>query len=147
MLILGVGNILMGDDGLGVHIVRHIEESGVDLPRGVELLDGGTAGYDLVGLVKDFDRIVIVDALRAEDAPGSVYRFSPDDAAAVSGRWSTHDAGIMDVVRALDLMGLQPEIVFVGIVPGPIAGIAPGISAAVRDSIPRAVDIILDAAR
>ena len=147
VLILGIGNILMGDDGLGVHIVRHIAETEAGLPRGVELLDGGTAGYDLMGLMRDFDKIVVVDALGAEDAPGSVYRFTPDCAGAAPGRWSVHDAGIAAAIRALDLLGRLPEIEFVGIVPDRIAGMDLEISRPVRDSIPRAVKIILDAAR
>lgn len=147
VLILGVGNILMADEGLGVHIVRHIRDAGPDLPRGVELLDGGTAGYDLMGLMRDFDKIVIVDALGTDDAPGSIYRFTPADAAAVPARWSLHEAGIMNVIQALDLAGNLPEIEFVGMVPGPVTGFGLEISGPVRESMPRAVEIILDAAR
>jgi hydrogenase maturation protease len=146
VLILGIGNILRGDDGLGVAIVKHIEESGMALPRGVELLDGGTAGFDLLGLIDDYDKIVIVDALKTNDKPGSVYRFTPEHAVETRAQYSLHEVGIMEVIRTLKLMEHNPEIEFVGVVPENISDLDINISQAVRESIPRAVEVILDAA-
>jgi len=146
VLILGIGNLLRSDDGLGVHIIRYIEEAGAVLPDGIELLDGGTAGFDLMGLIENYDKIVIVDALKANDAPGSIYRFTPDHAVETRSRFSLHEVGIMEVIRLLRLMNHKPEIEFVGIVPENISDFDINISPAVRESIPRAVEVILDAA-
>lgn len=146
VLILGIGNMLRGDDGLGVHIVRQMQESGIPLPEGVELLDGGTAGFDLLGLIDGFDKIVIVDALNADDRPGSIYRFTPEHAVSRGARFSLHEVGIMEVIRTLNIMDHNPEIEFVGIVPENIRDIDTTISEAVRESVPRAVKVILDAA-
>ena len=146
VLILGIGNILRSDDGLGVYIIRHMEESGVPLPEGVELLDGGTAGFDLLGLIDGYDKIVIVDALKTNDKPGSIYRFTPEHAVESRARFSLHEVGIMEVIKTLRIMDHNPEIEFVGIVPDNICDIDTNISQAVRESIPRAVDVILDAA-
>ncbi|OHD64066.1 MAG: hypothetical protein A2176_08620 [Spirochaetes bacterium RBG_13_51_14] len=145
-MILGIGNILRSDDGLGVYIIRHMEESGVPLPEGVELLDGGTAGFDLLGLIDGYDKIVIVDALKTNDKPGSIYRFTPEHAVESRARFSLHEVGIMEVIKTLRIMDHNPEIEFVGIVPDNICDIDTNISQAVRESIPRAVDVILDAA-
>jgi len=146
VLILGIGNLLKSDDGLGVHIVRYMEESGAALPEGVELLDGGTAGFDLLGLIENYDKIVIVDALKADDKLGSIYRFTPEHAVETRSRFSLHEVGIMEVIRVLRILDRNPEIEFIGIVPENIDDINTNISPAVKESIPRAVEMILDAA-
>ncbi|MBN1497111.1 MAG: HyaD/HybD family hydrogenase maturation endopeptidase [Spirochaetes bacterium] len=146
VLILGIGNTLRRDDGLGVFIVRHMEESGTPLPEGVDLLDGGTAGFDLLGLIDGYDKIVIVDALRTNDTPGSIYRFSPEHAVERRIGYSLHEVGIMEVIRTLRLTDNDPEIEFVGIVPENITDLDTTISPAVLESVPRAVEVILDAA-
>jgi hydrogenase maturation protease len=146
VLILGIGNTLRSDDGLGVYIVRHIEETGVTLPKGVDLLDGGTAGFDLLGLIDGYDKIVIVDALKVDDKPGSIYRFTPEHAVDRRAQFSLHEVGIMEVIKTLRIIDHNPEIEFVGIVPDNINDIDTNLSTAVRESIPRAVEVILEAA-
>jgi len=123
-----------------------MEESGTPLPEGVDLLDGGTAGFDLLGLIDGYDKIVIVDALRTNDTPGSIYRFSPEHAVERRIGYSLHEVGIMEVIRTLRLTDNDPEIEFVGIVPENITDLDTGISPAVLESVPRAVEVILDAA-
>lgn len=146
VLILGIGNTLRADDGLGVYIVQHMEETGVLLPEGVELLDGGTAGFDLLGLIDGYDKIVIVDALKTNDRPGSVYRFTPEHAVDRRAQYSLHEVGIMEVIRTLRIAGDDPEIEFVGVVPESIQDLETTISQAVIESVPRAIEVILDAA-
>jgi hydrogenase maturation protease len=146
VLILGIGNTLRADDGLGVYIVQHMQEAGVILPEGVELLDGGTAGFDLLGLIDGYDKIVIVDALKADDKPGSIYRFTPEHAVERRAQYSLHEVGIMEVIRTLRITGNDPEIEFVGIVPENIRDLDTTISQTVIESVPRAVEVILDAA-
>jgi hydrogenase maturation protease len=146
VLILGIGNTLKSDDGLGVYIINKMMESEDSLPEGVDLLDGGTAGFDLLGLIEGYDKIVIVDALRTSDKPGSIYRFMPGNAVESRAQFSLHEVGIMEVIKTLRIMDCNPEIEFVGIVPENIDDINITISQAVLDSIPRAVEVILDAA-
>ncbi len=137
---------MRSDDGLGVFIVKQMEESGIPLTEGVSLLDGGTAGFDLLGLIDGYDKIVIVDALKADDKPGSIYRFTPEHAVDSRARISMHEVGIMEVIKTLRIMDNNPEIEFVGIVPENISDMNTTISQAVMESIPRAVEVILDAA-
>jgi hydrogenase maturation protease len=146
VLILGIGNTLRSDDGLGVFIVKHMEESGMRLPEGVSLLDGGTAGFDLLGLIDGYDKIVIVDALKTDDKPGSIYRFTPEHAVEKRASISMHEVGIMEVIKTLRIMDSNPEIEFVGIVPENISDMNTTISQAVMECVPRAVEVILDAA-
>lgn len=146
VLILGIGNILHSDDGIGVHVVNRIIESGISLPENIEIMDGGTAGYDLLPVLQGRERIIIVDALKADDAPGSIYRFTPDNAVASSARFSLHEVGILEVIRSLRLLGENPGIEIIGIVPEDITTLDIKISPAVLESVPHVIDVILDAA-
>lgn len=144
-LVLGVGNILQSDDGLGVYIVNRLVESGIDLPDHVEVVDGGTAGFDLLPLMKGKDKIIVVDALRTGDPPGSLYRFTPDQIASAGHGLSLHDVGIGQIIKTLKLLGENPEIQIIGIVPDDIDTLDIAISPAVRETVPRAIELILDA--
>ncbi|MCP4133446.1 MAG: hydrogenase maturation protease [bacterium] len=146
ILILGIGNLLQKDDGLGVHIVNHMQETGTPLPENVEIVDGGTAGFDLVPLMKDQDKIIIVDALKADDVPGSVYRFPAEHLADTGQTYSLHDMGVKKILDVLKIMGDDPEVEIIGIVPEDIGTLEIGISDSVKRSIPKVVDQIIDAA-
>lgn len=146
ILILGIGNLLMKDDGVGSHIIQYLEESGVELPEGAEIYDGGTAGYDLIPLMKEREKIVIVDALKVDDEPGSVYRFSPEHLVSSKQVYSLHDLGVREIIKQLQILGDEPNIEIIGIVPEDIETLEIGLSDSVRKSIPKAVEQILDAA-
>ncbi|MBP7585038.1 MAG: HyaD/HybD family hydrogenase maturation endopeptidase [Spirochaetes bacterium] len=144
VLVLGIGNILMKDDGIGVHVANRMMESG-DLPGNVEVIDGGTAGFDLIPLMSDREKIIIIDALSMDDAPGSVYRFRPDDVDSARRGYSLHEVGIMEVIRTLRMMGGNPEIEFVGIVTEDISTLDISLSDAVMGAVPKAVSAVMDA--
>ncbi len=146
VLILGIGNILQSDDGIGVHIINQMQMSDIPLPENIELMDGGTAGHDLIALMEGRDKIVIVDALKAQGNPGEIYRFKPEQAKTTRMNYSLHEIGIMEVIRDLNILGENPEIEFVGIIPEDITTMDITISNAVRESIPRAIEVILEAA-
>ena len=146
VLILGVGNILQKDDGIGVHIVQYIQDQHIPLPDNVEVVDGGTAGYDLIPIIQGHDKVIIVDALKVEDRPGSIYRFSAEHLAAQENTFSMHDIGIRGIIDSLKIMGEQPSIEIIGIVPEDIATLDIGISDSVKGSIPQAVKQIIQAA-
>lgn len=146
VLILGIGNILQSDDGLGVHLIQDILESHPDLPENIEVVDGGTAGFDLIPLMSGKDKIVIVDALKTDDNPGSIYRFTPENAVATRSGFSLHEVGMMEIIRTLRLMGENPEIEIVGIVPEDISTLEISVSPAVKNAFPRAIEVILESA-
>lgn len=143
VLILGIGNILQSDDGIGIHIVNHIAKS-IKLPDDVEAIDGGTAGFDLVPLLTGREKIIIVDALRVDDKPGSIYRFKPEDARKTRA-FSLHEVGIIEIIDMLRLLGENPEIEIIGVVPEDIDTLDMNISPSVRRSIPQVIIHIMDA--
>jgi len=146
VLILGIGNILHKDDGLGVFIVNEINTSVKDIPKNVELADGGVLGYDLLPLMSGREKIVIVDALKVDDVPGSIYRFPAKHLKDGNNKFSLHEMGVKKLVDMLTLTGETPDIEIIGIVPEDIHTLEIGISDSVKKTIPKAVEYILNAA-
>jgi hydrogenase maturation protease len=111
VLVLGVGNVLLGDEGAGVHAVRAMEAEA--WPSHVTLLDGGTGGFHLLSLFEEFDRIVLVDATMDGQPPGTVRVIHPRFASDCPRTLSAHDIGLKDLVESAALLGLTPEVVLV----------------------------------
>ena len=76
--VLGIGNILMGDEGFGVHFVRWFANRYRET-YGVKIIDGGTLGYALLDIICSCDHLIVVDVLKVQDAPGSMYRFNKEE--------------------------------------------------------------------
>ena len=108
VLVLGVGNLLMGDEGAGIHVLRALEEAPV--PAGVRLLDGGTAGIDLLEDVTEAQSIVMVDATRDGRPAGTVTLLRPEAPAAIPQGLSAHDFGLKDLFAAATLLRGMPSI-------------------------------------
>ena len=116
-LIAGLGNILMGDEGVGAKVVEEIEKR-CDLPEGVSLMDGGTAGYALIDYFKEYDRVVIIDAVTGGGAAGTIYRLNYDDILQRPDlKLSGHQIGLPEVLLLADKLGDLPEIVLIGVEP------------------------------
>lgn len=117
-LVLGVGNILLSDEGVGVHAVRLLRER-YRFPQEVEILDGGTLGLDLLPYVEEADRLLIVDAVQMDAPPGTVARLEGAEVSAVLGlKYSPHQVGLSDLLGAARLLGRAPaEVVLWGVQP------------------------------
>lgn len=117
-LVLGLGNILLKDDGVGVHAVRALEE-GYSFSEGVELLDGGTKGLDLLPYVEGCERLLILDALEMDAPPGTVKVVEGDAISAVlSTKLTVHQIALPDLLFAARFMGVAPrESALVGVQP------------------------------
>jgi hydrogenase maturation protease len=118
VLVLGLGNVLCGDDGAGVIAVHRIRRELV-LPAGVRVVDGGTLGLDLLALLAASDRVILIDAVRGDGPPGALVRLAGDDVApAVYERLSPHQVGVADLLTGATLCDHYPhEVVIAGIVP------------------------------
>ena len=108
VLILGIGNALMGDEGVGVHVARCLAEQ--TLPRGVECLDGGTGGFHLLEPMQDSDRIVLIDATVDGAAPGTVRRLQPKFSRDYPRTLTAHDIGLKDLLDAFHLSDRTPDV-------------------------------------
>lgn len=118
VLVLGVGNILLQDEGVGVHAVDALQ-NGYDLPAGVEVIDGGTSGMDLLEIIAGRDHLIVVDAVKTGQPPGTVVRLGSDQVRAFfRTKISPHQLGLSDVLASATLSGEQPrEVSLIGMVP------------------------------
>jgi hydrogenase maturation protease len=118
VLVLGLGNVLLGDDGLGAAATACIERD-YRIPPGVRLEDGGTLGLSLLGLLADSDHVILVDAVRADAPAGTLVRLGGADVAdAVRDRLSPHQVGVADLLNAARLINRYPSTVtLIGLVP------------------------------
>ena len=118
VLVLGLGNVLLGDDGLGAAAAARIERD-YRIPPGVRLEDGGTLGMSLLGLIAESEHVILVDAVRTDDPPGTFVRLDGADVMdAVRDRLSPHQVGVADLLDAARLIDCYPATVtLLGLVP------------------------------
>jgi hydrogenase maturation protease len=112
-LVMGLGNVLMGDEGIGVEVVRAIELCGV--PAGVECLDGGTGGFTLLEPLENADRIILIDASADENPIGTVTRTTPRFSRDYPPTLTAHDVGMKDLLDMFYIQGGQHEIILYAI--------------------------------
>ncbi|MFI5184949.1 MAG: HyaD/HybD family hydrogenase maturation endopeptidase [Vicinamibacteria bacterium] len=144
LLVLGLGNVLCGDDGLGAVAIARIRAR-YEIPEGVSVLDGGTLGLSLLPYVEDAEKVILVDAIRAEAPPGSFVRLEGDEVGpAVAGRLSVHQVGVADLLDAARWRGRFPEeLVLLGLVPETLE-VGLTRSARVEAGLPGLVDRVAD---
>jgi hydrogenase maturation protease len=141
VLVLGVGNLLMGDEGVGVHAVRALMER--PLPPHVDVVDGGTAGPELLHFVEGSDRVLIIDAVEAGEEPGAILRFTPQDVTAQAGDLaiSLHQTKVLEVLALAAYLGRDlPPIVIYGVQPEAMAW-----STELSPTVQKRLDALLDA--
>lgn len=145
-LVLGVGNLLWADEGFGVRCVEAFAER-FEIPENLTVADGGTQGLYLVDFFRDYDPIVIFDAVDFGDAPGSIRVVENDEIPAfVAGRKvSLHQAGLQDVIACARLLGGCAEnMLLVGVQPVELEDYGGSLRDAVRARIPEALNIAQD---
>jgi len=141
-VILGVGNVLMGDEGVGVLVARHLTETGV--PGDIPIIDGGTGGFHLLEYFQDYDRVVLVDATLDGQAPGNVSVTKPRFSSEYPPTLSAHDIGLKDLLDAVYLLGQSPEIILFAISVARVDGVTLEMSPAVAESVPRVAQQVAD---
>jgi hydrogenase maturation protease len=119
-VVLGVGNVIMGDEGVGVRCAEWLESR---VPAGVVVIDGGTSTHELLGELENLDLLVIVDAVATASPPGTLVRLEGDHIpSAFSNKLSPHQHGINDLLANLALLGRSPKrLVLFGVQPKTIA--------------------------
>jgi len=147
VLVLGLGNVLCRDDGAGVVAVHRIRRE-LELPSNARVVDGGTLGLDLLSLIAASDRVILVDAVRADGPPGTLVRLVGDEVApAVYERLSMHQIGVADLLAGAALCDRYPiEVVIVGVVPESTE-LGLGCTQEVSDRLPALVERVIDELR
>jgi hydrogenase maturation protease len=143
-LVLGIGNPLRADDGVGIHITEALRQETVCDTTDIK---DGISGLDILGAITGYDRIIIVDALQSSGKPGTIYRFSPEDLGfqKTLHTFSTHD---MDFLATIELgksifAGRMPkEIIIIAVEADDITTVSEHCTPGVEKAIPKAVDVI-----
>jgi hydrogenase maturation protease len=116
-MVLGLGNLLFSDDGLGVHAIDCLRQD-QRVGSGVTLLDGGTQGLNLIPHIWGFPRLLVIDAVDVGEASGTVVRFEGSALDGLPGKPTVHQLGFADLMVAMKLLGDSPEeVVVLGVQP------------------------------
>lgn len=121
ILVLGIGNLVMSDDGVGVKVVQRLQR-GFRFAETVEIMDGGTLGLDLLPKLEGIERLIVVDAVETGGAPGTCIRLLGEELPiALATKVSPHQMGLKDLLAVAELMGHMPrEMVLIGVQPASI---------------------------
>jgi hydrogenase maturation protease len=121
VLVLGIGNLVMSDDGVGVKVVQQLQR-GYRFAENVEILDGGTLGLDLLPKLEGVDHLIVVDAVETGQKPGTCIRLTGEELPiALETKLSPHQMGLKDLLSVARLLGHSPgEMVLIGVQPGSI---------------------------
>ena len=140
-LVLGLGNVIMGDEGVGVHVVRALEKH--TLPAGVECLDGGTGGFILLEPLENAGRIILIDAAADGNPPGTVTRTTPRFSSDYPPTLTAHDIGVKDLLDAFYMQGGSRDVVLYAIAIDPRQPISMELSPAIAKASQEAEQRIL----
>jgi hydrogenase maturation protease len=140
-LIVGMGNLLYRDEGIGVHVIQAMEK--MELPGHVELLDIGTSTMDLISYLKEIKKLVVIDAMRAGGEPGTIYKCKPEDLLPKDGGpISLHEIGLLETLGMAKKLGMEIETVIVGVEPE-IMEWGMELTEKVKNKIPLIIEAVL----
>jgi hydrogenase maturation protease len=141
VLLLGIGNLLMGDEGVGVAVVRRLER--LDLPADVECLDGGTGSFALLEPMQRAGRVILVDATVDGSPPGSVHRLEPRFSRDYPRSLTAHDIGLKDLLDAFHLLGDPTPVTLFAVSIPPLSELGMELSPPVAAAVPEVVRRVL----
>ncbi len=144
VLVLGIGNSLMSDDGFGIRVVEQLQRR-YRFPDDVRVLDGGTLGLDLLPHLEGVERLLIVDAIDMRQSPGEVFRLEGEEVPrAFASKLSVHQMGVQDLLAVAELQGYcPPDLVVWGVQPASIE-MKMELSPAVAPAVSRVVQAVVD---
>ena len=141
--IMGLGNILLGDEGFGVHFIRWFAQR-YEMPSGVEIVEGGVLGYWLLDIICSCERLIVIDVVKADDEPGSIFRFTQKElelyAPAPS---SAHEVQFPDVLCKAEMLDESPEVIFLCIIPVAYGDMDMELTPVMREKFPIIEELLL----
>ncbi len=137
VLVLGIGNYLMGDEGVGVHVIHALSKA--DLPDFVDIMDGGTGSFDLMPIIARYPLVIFVDATMDMRKPGTIDVIYPKFAKDFPVVLSAHDVGLKDMIDALEFKGELPKIILVTLTIKQMIPMTIELTPAIKKSVPEVV--------
>ncbi len=139
-LILGVGNLLLKDEGIGIHVIKALEKE--NLPAHVHLMDGGTGGLHLLSWLQGYNRLIMIDATLDSNPPGTVRLIQPRYASDFPPLMSAHEIGLKDMIDAMILTDDLPETHLIVISAANINEVGMELTPEVEEAIPEVIGTI-----
>ena len=144
LLVLGVGNLLLTDEGAGIHAVHELEQEPEWNRELVDFVDGATFTQDIFYIFQEYEQVVVLDAVKGGREPGTVYRFTESNLMENHEQsLSLHDIDLLDSLKMAELLGNKPELVVIGMEPLTISEWSMELSPPIQAAYPR----FLEAAR
>jgi hydrogenase maturation protease len=140
LLVLGIGNLLMGDEGVGVHAIRALERE--RLPIGVKIVDGGTGGFHLLSCLGEYPSVIVIDATMDGSEPGTVSVIKPRFLSDYPRSFGAHDIGLRDLIESAALLGPLPVIHLITVSINDIRSVTTELTPAVRRALVRVVQSV-----
>jgi hydrogenase maturation protease len=142
LTILGLGNLLLRDEGFGVHFVRQFQEK-YRLPEDMVIIDGGTLGYALMDAICQTQHLLVVDTVKADDNPGTIYRFSPEAIpTSLDYATSAHEVEFLDVLVKAELLGEAPQTTIIAVLPEDANDMGMELSQTMKDALLKVEDLV-----
>lgn len=116
MAVIGIGNILLRDDGIGIHTINELIKE--DAICDASFIDGGTSTFDLLSYFIENNEIIIIDSLKGGHDPGTIYKITPEELGSfIKTNSSLHDVQVLDIIKQANLIGYFPKVTIIGIEP------------------------------
>ena len=145
ILVLGIGNVLMGDEGVGVHAIKELEKK--TWPESVHFLDGGTGGFHLLEYLKHYKKIIMIDATMDGQPPGTLRLIKPKFSSDFPQALSAHDIGIKDLVESAALLDHMPEVHLITVSVATIQPMQLEMSTEIKEAIPKVIQSVSEILR
>ena len=139
ILVLGIGNILMNDEGVGIHVVSQLEKEGF---TGADLMDGGTGGFHLLGFIQSYKKVILIDASLDDFPAGHIRVLTPKYARDFPKQLSAHEVGLKDLLDAAFLLGNMPEIQLMAVSVKDFQEMGMELTPEVEKAIPEGVRVV-----
>jgi len=147
IVVLGLGNILLRDEGVGVKVIEDLRKR-YDFSPPVKMIDGGTAGFGLVTEIEGCKNLLVVDAVKAGNEPGTIYKFRRGDITVqISLNLSVHDIGFFEALEHWKMLGIEPEVIFFGIEPEDMNSWGFDLTPCIQDKMPKLVALVIEQLR
>ena len=142
ILILGIGNLVLKDEGVGIHAIQALEKEKELLPPYVEVLDGGTGGVGMIGVLQEFDRIVMIDATLDNSPAGTIKKIKPKFSKDYPRLLSSHEFGLRDMIESMIVQENIPEIDLITVSVKNYQDIGMDLSPEVEQAIPTVLQMV-----
>lgn len=141
ILVMGVGNLVLRDEGVGIHVIDFLQRRGV--PQGVDLLDGGTGGIALIGTLQEYRRVILIDATLDGNAPGTIRHLKPRYSHDYPPLLSAHEIGLKEMIEAMMIQEQIPEIDLIAVSVVNVKEVGLHLTPEVAQAIPHIGEMVL----